>query len=182
MVPEAPLERSEIGLTPKGDGWFVVNARDARWMRDATFGDYCVFEGETDFPQFGINIHVVEPGQPNGMYHAESNQEAFLVLSGECLLIVEGEERPLRQWDYFHCPPETPHVLVAAGDAPFVYVAFGPRQKGSSLVYAVDEIAQKRGASVDKETSSGEEAYAGRAYRFGPYPGGLPAYDSRSAR
>jgi glyoxylate utilization-related uncharacterized protein len=31
------------------------------------------------------------------------------VLYGEALLLVEGQERPLRQWDFVHCPPETPY-------------------------------------------------------------------------
>src|SRR4051812_43955402 len=111
MVPEAPLEKTEHGLTPKGEGWFVLNASEAHWL-DGVFGAYTRLEGDVRFPQIGINIGVLAPGQPACMYHGEEDQEAFLVLSGECLLLIEGQERRLRQWDFVHCPPWTEHVLV----------------------------------------------------------------------
>jgi uncharacterized cupin superfamily protein len=95
-VPEASLKRTVAGLVPDGDGWFVVNARDARWF-DGELGAFTRFEGETPFEQIGINIAVVHPGQPVCMYHRENAQEGFLVLAGECLLLVEGEERHLRR-------------------------------------------------------------------------------------
>lgn len=160
MIPEAALERTEIGVVPTGEGWFVVNAHEARWVRDATFGDYCTFEGNVDFPHFGINIHVIEPGQPNGMYHAESNQEAFLVLSGECRLIVEGEERSLRQWDFFYAPPDTRHIFVGAGDGPCAILMVGRRDPDEKILYPVDEIARRNGAGVETETPEPREAYA----------------------
>ena len=161
MVPEAPLERAEIGLVPAGEGWFVVNVADARWERDATFGDVCVFEGDdVRFPSFGVNIHVIAPGQPNCMYHGESSQEAFLVLSGECLLIVEGEERPLRQWDFFYAAPNTRHVFVGAGDGPCAILMLGERDPDEDLIYPVDEAALRHGAGVEIETPVAREAYA----------------------
>ena len=160
MVPEAPLERAEIGLVPQGDGWFVVNVADARWRRDATFGDYCVFEGEAGFPAFGMNIHVIAPGQPSCMYHGESNQEAFLVLSGECLLIVEGEERRLGPWDFFYAAPHTRHVFVGAGDGPCAILMVGARDPHETIVYPVDEMARRHGAGVERETPEPRDAYA----------------------
>jgi uncharacterized cupin superfamily protein len=69
------------------------------------------------FPDLGVTLAVIWPGQPSGLYHAETNQEDFLVLAGECVLLVEGEERPLRAWDFVHCPPGTAHVFVGAGTA-----------------------------------------------------------------
>ena len=66
---------------------------------------------------------MLGPGEPIGMYHWETDQEDFLVLSGEALLIVEGQERPLRQWDFVHCPPKTEHMIVGAGDGPCVVLA-----------------------------------------------------------
>ena len=117
MVPEAPLEPTDGGLVPVGEGWFVVNARDARWL-DGDFGAYTRFEGEARFPMLGINIGVLAPGQPACMYHGEAEQEDFLVLSGECLLLVEGEERKLKAWDFVHCPAWTEHVFVGAGEGP----------------------------------------------------------------
>ena len=161
MVPEAPLERTEIGLVPAREGWFVVNARDARWERDSTFGDFCEFESEdVRFPSFGVNIHVIEPGQPSCMYHGESSQEAFLVLSGECVLIVEGEERPLRQWDFFYGAPHTRHVFVGAGDGPCAILMIGARDPDEQIVYPVDEVALRHGAGVETETPVPCEAYA----------------------
>ena len=161
MVEEATLERTEGGLVPRGEGWFVVNVRDARWKRDATFGDVCKFESDgARFPSFGMNIHVIEPGQPSCMYHGESTQEAFLVLSGECLLIVEGEERPLGQWDFFYAAPHTRHVFVGAGDGPCAILMVGDRDPDEEIVYPVDEVALRHGAGVQKETPELREAYA----------------------
>ena len=116
MVPEARLVQTENGLVPEGDGWFVLNARDARWWHHEKFGSAVTFEGEdARFSQFGINVQVLEPGEPNCMYHGENGQEDFLVLYGECLLLVQGEERPLKQWDFVHSPPWTEHVYKKAG-------------------------------------------------------------------
>jgi uncharacterized cupin superfamily protein len=174
VVPEAPLERDEHGLAPKGEGWFVVNARDARWM-DGHFGAFTQFQGDVPFAQIGINIGVLHPGQPACMYHGEEDQEGFLVLSGECLLLVEGQERLLRQWDFFHCPPWTEHVFVGAGDGPCAVLAIGGRSH-KGLVYPAAEFAQKHGAAVKETVHEGKLAYANfpkdepTAYREGWLP------------
>lgn len=160
MVEEARLVPTENGLVPEGEGWFVVNAREARWWENDAFGRYCSFQGDVRFPEIGVNIGVAMPGQPGCMYHQESNQEDFLVLYGECLLLVAGEERRLRAWDFFHCPAGTEHVLVGAGDGPSAVLAIGGRSPGSSVLYPVAEVAQRHGASVTAETSAGREAYA----------------------
>src|SRR5205823_11231379 len=114
-VPEAPLEAKEGGLEPAGEGWFVVNAGEARWWSDEIFGPSCRFEArECPFPQIAFSLRLLEPGKPNCMYHGEEIQEDFLVLQGECLLVIEGEERRLRAWDFVHCPAWTEHVFVGA--------------------------------------------------------------------
>jgi uncharacterized cupin superfamily protein len=130
MVPEAPLEETEHGLVPKGEGWFVVNARDARWYHAPSRSAVTVFEGDVDFEQLGINVSVLNPGQPMAMYHWEVDQEDFLVVSGEAVLIIEGEERPLRAWDFVHCPSRTKHTIVGAGGGPCVVVSVGGRVPG----------------------------------------------------
>ena len=164
MVPEALLERTEAGLVAKGDGWFVVNAKDVRWYYADGRAAFCDLEGDTEFPQLGINITVLGPGEPMAMYHWEADQEDFLVLSGEALLIVEGDERPLRAWDFVHCPPETKHVIVGAGEWPCVVVAVGARDRSVGGPdwggYTVDEVALRHGAGVEQETNEAEEAYA----------------------
>ena len=159
MVPEAPLERTDAGLVPQGEGWFVVNAREARWLENE-FGPFTRFEGTARFPQVGINIGVLQPGQPSCMYHREDEQEDFLVLSGECLVLIEGEERRLKAWDFVHCPAWTEHVFVGAGDRPCTILAIGTRLT-DDVVYPVSELAQKHGAGVEKETRDPNEAYAG---------------------
>jgi mannose-6-phosphate isomerase-like protein (cupin superfamily) len=158
VTSEAPLVPAGSGLAPEGDGWFVVNARDARW-REGHFGGFTNFEGEAHFPQLGINIGVLEPGQPACMYHGESNQENFLVLSGECLLLIEGQERPLKAWDFVHCPPWTEHVFVGAGAGPCAILAVGGRS-GKDVIYPVNELALGHGAGVEAETRAPDEAYA----------------------
>jgi uncharacterized cupin superfamily protein len=174
VVEEAGLTRTENGLVPEGDGWFVVNARDANWWHHETFGSAVTFEGEARFPDFGINIQVLRPGEPNCMYHGENAQEDFLVLAGECLLLVEGEERPLKRWDFVHCPPWTQHVFVGAGDGPCVILMVGARPKAEELLYPVSEVARKHGAGVEQDTTSGQEAYAAFPRpEEGPYRDGL---------
>jgi len=162
MVPEAPLEKTDSGLVPKGEGWFVVNAKEARWFEHEAFGSGAVFEGEPAFEQLGINIGVLEPGQPACMYHRENQQEDFLILFGECLLLVEGEERPLQAWDFVHCPPGTNHVFVGAGDGPCGIVSVGRRlgRDEEEIVYPVEEIALKHSAGVEEETPDPKQAYA----------------------
>jgi uncharacterized cupin superfamily protein len=162
MVQEARLVPREGGLVPEGEGWFVVNARDARWWTHEAFGSATTFENEeeTPFKEFGINIQILAPGQPNCMYHGENAQEDFLVLYGECLVLVEGEERPLKQWDFVHCPPWTEHVFVGAGDGPCAILMVGTRPEQEELLYPVVDVARKHNAGVEQETTSGREAYA----------------------
>ncbi len=175
MVPEAPLAETEGGLVPAGEGWFVLNSRDARWY-DGELGAFTTFAGEQRFAQVGFNLAILRPGEPNGMYHAEGAQEDFLVLAGECVLLVEGEERRLRAWDFVHCPPGTEHIFVGAGDGPCLLVMVGARTEDRSLVYPVSELALRHGASVEQETSDPKEAYARFAEdRPVPCPPGFPA-------
>jgi uncharacterized cupin superfamily protein len=164
-VPEAPLEDAGSGLVPAGDGWFVVNVRDALWLtteagEKRTSGSETTFESPRfEFPQFAVRIHVLEPGEPNGLYHAESAQEGFLVLSGECRLLVEGEERLLRPWDFFHCPPGTEHVFVGAGDGPCAVLMIGARPDDWQVRYPASEAAARYGASSAVEKPEPGEAY-----------------------
>ena len=172
MTEEARLEEVGSGLTPATEGWFVVNVRDAAWLANEAFGARCVFEADTrvlrdrpdldvrHFPQLGIRVALLEPGKPSGMYHAETSQEDFLVLLGECLLIVEGEERSLRAWDFVHCPPGTEHVFVGAGDGPCAILMTGARLPEGEIVYPRSEAPLRRGAGVERATSSPAEAYA----------------------
>lgn len=168
-VPEAPLRATDTGVVVEGDGWFVVNVADAQAHRNPWAGVAAIFESrEHRFPDFGINVHVLEPGQPNGLYHSESVQEAFLVLSGECLLLVEEEERRLRAWDFVHFPPGTRHVAVGAGDGPCAILMVGARRPDATLNYPVSELAARHDASTSEETGVPSEAYRERPREFVP--------------
>ena len=177
-MPEARLHDSGSGLAPAGDGLFVVNVRDAQWLTAENAeqrppGSDCRFETqEFPFAQVGIKLRVLEPGQPNGLYHSENQQEAFLVLSGECRLLAEGEERLLRPWDFFHCPAGTEHIFVGAGDGPCTILMAGARSENEQLHYPVSELAARYGASVEEETSDFEQVYA----RFEPSRRERPSY------
>jgi uncharacterized cupin superfamily protein len=170
VIEEAPLGPSGEGIAPQGAGWFVLNARDARWLVNDKWGAYTRFEGEADarFEQVGINISVLQPGQPACLYHGEEDQEDFLVLSGNAVLLVEGQERPLQAWDFFHCPPWTEHVIVGAGDRPCVVIAVGARSH-EGVVYPVSELAQRYGAGAEIEHRRGAEGKAGESPYIG-YP------------
>ena len=179
MVPEAQLKATEHGVVPDSDGWFVLNARDARWRYADGRGAYSVFEGDQEFPQIGIHLVALGPGEAMAQYHWEADQENFLVLSGEALLIVEGEERPLRQWDFVHCPANTNHVIVGSGDTTCLVLAVGARiltRLPDWGGYPVDQTALSHGAGVEEETSDPDQAYAGltrrkpTAYREGWLP------------
>ena len=181
-MPEAPLEDSGSGLAPAGDGWFVVNVRDAQWFTSEkgemrTSGSECGFESaKAEFGELGIRLHVLEPGEPNGLYHRENQQEDFLVLSGECLLLIEGEERRLGPWDFVHSPPGTEHIFLGAGDGPCVILMTGSRTEPWQVVYPVSELAARHGASVEEETSDPDQAYVGT---FEPSRRGRPTYWAR---
>ncbi len=142
MVEQARLEELGSGQGPVTEGWFVVNAADGPWVRNDAFGARCGFESServladrpdvapVRFEEAGFNVAVLEPGKPSGMYHSESVQEDFLVLSGECVLVIEEEERTLRAWDFVHCPAGTRHILIGAGDGPCVVFMVGARGAG----------------------------------------------------
>jgi uncharacterized cupin superfamily protein len=161
---EAPLRETETGLVPEGDGWFIANVRDLSWNRLPANGIWCEFEDPDDrSPQLGIGVHVLEPGQSSALYHYENDdEEGFLILEGECLLVVEGQERTMRQWDYFRCPPRTAHITIGAGEGLCAILMVGVRTGGGG-VYPVDPVAARHGASVDEETDDSKLAYKDRA-------------------
>jgi len=174
MTEEARLQETPAGLEPAGEGWFVVNVHDTAWVTSDTFGSGCVFESRQNapFPELGINISVMQPGEPLCLYHEENAQEDFLVLAGECMLLVNGEERPVKAWDFVHCPGGTEHVLVGAGSGPAVVLAVGARPKDEHLRYPVSEVAERHGASAEADTTDPREAYA----RFERPQPGRPDY------
>ncbi len=168
MVEEARLEPVESGLTPVTPGWFVVNAHDAAWLNNDRHGGVCIFEsdefvlrGRPDLDEYvkpgaGFTLRVVQPGQPTGRYHAESVQEDFLILKGECILIVEDQERRLRAWDFVHCPPGTAHAFVGAGDGPCVILGTGNRDFDDETFWRVDkrsDVALRYGAGLETDTN-----------------------------
>jgi uncharacterized cupin superfamily protein len=161
-VNEASSEETPYGRYVTSEGWFVLNLANALAVRNEEKGGavYPLEAREARFRDFGVNVRVLPPGQPNALYHSETGQEGFLVLSGECTLIVEEEERALRKWDYFHCPSDTHHIFVGGGEEPCVILMIGARPEVETLHYPVSEVAAKYGASAAKETHLGDEAYA----------------------
>ena len=168
-VEEARAEETPYGSYITSDGWFVHNLEQALAVRFRQGGAlYPLEPREAPFRDIGVNVRVLWPGDASALYHFEDAQEGFLVLHGECILVVEEQERPLRRWDYFHCPPGTRHVLVGAGDSPCVVLMIGARREQERCGYWVSAVAAAYGASVATETSDPEEAYAGRPDDFEP--------------
>ncbi|MEP6910975.1 MAG: cupin domain-containing protein [Actinomycetota bacterium] len=165
---EARLEETPEGAFAASTGWFVLNLAEARWMRSEEGGQWSDFEPENGFEHYGIGVHVLQPGQPNGKYHSENVQEDFLVLSGECILIVEDEERRLKAWDFFHCAPGAHHILVGAGDGPCAILMAGLRGGGKKLHYPVSEVAARHGASAPEETDTPSVAYRDWSREYAP--------------
>ena len=173
MAEEARLEHVGNGLVPTSDGWYVLNAREAAWATRDGFGARCSFAADGanlrghevgfepwSIAQVGVNLMVVRPGCRSTLYHAETEQEDFLVLRGSCLALVEEQERRLRAWDQLHCPPGTRHALVNDGDAPLVVLMVGERSSAGGIVSPASEPAQRHGAGVETETHDPHEAYA----------------------
>ena len=164
MTHEARVDDTEAGRLPADDGWWILNVGEIAWESAEGTGTFCVFEAPSaPSPVLGIGVHVLHPGEANGMYHAEATQEGFLVLDGECLLIVEGQQRRMRRWDYFHCPPGTAHITVGAGEGPCAILMVGARREGRPIHYPVEPLAAAYGASVTAPTDSPREAYAAMA-------------------
>jgi uncharacterized cupin superfamily protein len=161
-IGEAAAEETPYGRYITSEGWFVLNLDEALAVKNEERGGvtYPLESREARFEDFGANVQVIWPGEPNCYYHAESGQEGFLILSGECILVVEEQERRLRQWDYFHCPGGTRHVFVGAGDGPCAILMIGARSEDERIHYPISEVAAKYDASTAKETESPEEAYA----------------------
>ena len=188
MVPEASLEETEYGHVAAGDGWFVLKRTRRHLVRPKRRGRGAVLERRGGFDQVGISIDVLGPGEPMAMYHWETDQEDFLLLSGTATQIIEGEERPLRQWDFVHCPPGTAHVIVGG---PCIVFGVGSRERHTMIgedgtrtgrpdwgAYVANTTAQRYSAAPDETTTSAEEAYT----RFPPreltrYDGELPSFD-----
>jgi uncharacterized cupin superfamily protein len=186
VVERQRIEQTEHGLVAAGaDGWFVLNAAEARWRERPGRGVWCDLEGDGDFPQLGLNIQRLAPGEPMAMYHWEADQEDFLVLAGEALLVIEGEEHALRPWDFVHCPAGTKHVIVGAGERPCLLLAVGARTESTGPnwgSYPVEPAAIRHGAGVEEETTDPDRAYArfGEAAKTRYRPGWLEAQGHRS--
>jgi uncharacterized cupin superfamily protein len=162
-MAEAHLEHTPEGKVPGEDGWFILNLADIAWETVPGGGTWCVFESpQAPSARLGIGVHVLHPGDTPGYYHAETEQEGFLVLSGECVAVVEGEERRMQAWDYLHCPPDTAHITIGAGEEPCAILMVGTRSPDHRIRYLVDAAAATHGASVSDPTTSPEDAYADR--------------------
>jgi uncharacterized cupin superfamily protein len=171
---EAKIEETATGRVPADDGWWILNLAEMGWETVEGGGTWSSFEAPSARSKtLGIGVHILWPGDTPGFYHRESDQEGFLVLSGECIAVIEGEERRMGPWDYFHCPPGTAHITIGAGDGPCALVMVGTRSPDHRTSYLAEPAAAKHGAAVERETDSPKEAYADRP-PIGPAPSPWP--------
>jgi len=162
---EARIEETATGLRPADDGWYILNLADVGWETVPGGGTWCLLESPAaPWKRLGFGVHILPPGEAPGFYHFENDQEGFLVLSGECIAIVEGQERRMGPWDYLHSPPGTAHITIGAGpgDEPCAILMVGTRSPDHATHYPVEPAAARHGASVAVATDSGREAYADR--------------------
>lgn len=159
---KAQIETTPEGQVPVDGGWFVLNLGELAWEAAPGFGTWRDFNppgADPDAPGIGVHVHVFQPGESNGYYHAEDAQEGFLVLSGECVAVIEGAEHRMRQWDYFHSPPGTAHITVGAGDGPCAILMFGSPDPRRPVTWIANDTAAKYGASVARTTNRDTEVY-----------------------
>ena len=141
-IPEARIEETPAGRVPAATAGSSSASIGARGFATEGHGVFCPFESpDADFEDFGLNVHVLQPGERSALYHAENVQEGFLVLAGECIAVVEEEERRLRAWDYLHCPAGTRHGLIGAGDGPCAILMVGARKPDATMHYPVSDVA-----------------------------------------
>lgn len=142
-------------------GWYIVNVADAPTVRHPLAGTWTRFERpDAPFQEVGVNLRVLEPGQVSTMYHAENVEEHFLVLSGECLAIVGGAQRPMVAWDFLHVPAGVSHTFIGAGDGPCAILMMGGRHADLRTFYPQSDVAEAHGASSPSPTELPAEAYA----------------------
>jgi uncharacterized cupin superfamily protein len=174
-IPEARIEETSGGTVPVGDGWFVMNLRGARGFAAEGHGVFCPFESpDARFEDVGINVHVLLPGERSALYHAESAQEGFFVLAGECIAVVEEEERTLRQWDFLHCPAGTAHAMIGAGDGPCAILMIGARRPDATIEYPVSEAAARHALSAPEPSDNARDAYERAGCVRGSVPVPMP--------
>src|SRR3954463_8609476 len=161
-MDEAEIQQTPEGQVPVDGGWFILNLGEMAWETVPGFGIWCDFDGpehESSTLRVGVHVHVLKPGEANGYYHAEAAQEGFLVLSGECIAIVEGQERRMRRWDYLHSPPGTAHITVGAGAQPCAILMFGSPDPSRKVEWIADEVAAKHGVGVAHTPSGSPDLY-----------------------
>jgi uncharacterized cupin superfamily protein len=174
-IPESRIEETPAGNVPTGSGWFALSLVGARGFATEGHGVFCPFESpDADFEDFGINVHVLQPGERASLYHAESVQEGFLVLDGECIAVVEEEERVLRAWDYLHCPAGTAHAFIGAGTGPCAILMVGARKPDAGIRYPVSEAAARHGLSTPVESDSARDAYGAAGWNRDSAPVPMP--------
>lgn len=182
---EARFEDSETGRLPSGEGWFILNLAEIGWQTVPGGGTWCAFEADgAPSATLGIGVHVLPKGETPGFYHSESEQEGFLVLKGECIAIVEGQERRMGPWDYLHSPAGTAHITIGASEEPCAILMVGTRSPGQTVHYPLDPAAARHGAAVAAATDSPAQAYAQRppfARVRSPWPRAAPSPPSPSA-
>ena len=143
-------------------GWFTANLSDVEAVEHPRTGKGYLFGESRPYERYrdlGVNVRVLEPGQPASLYHSEAVEEFFIVLGGECLAIVEDEKVPLRRWEFLHTPPRTAHLIVGAGNGPATVLMIGGRRSEDPPHYPVSELAARYGASVTTETNTSQDAY-----------------------
>jgi uncharacterized cupin superfamily protein len=108
------------------DGPSVINLADPEAFSHSRGVTRLSLErGGVVWPDTAVSVQVMQPGKPNCRYHSEPAQ----VLHGECIAILNGEERRLRQWDFVDCPAGTEHVVVGAGDQACALLMVGSRRE-----------------------------------------------------
>lgn len=159
------------------DESLIINLADAGTFSHSRGVTHVSVEPDgVTWPDTGVSVQIMEPGRPNCRYHSEPVQEDFLVLHGDCIVILNGEERRLRQWDFVHCPAGTEHVFVGAGDRACALLMIGSRREDAPH-YPVNEVAAKYDASVTRATDDPGEAYSDwrqEPWRSAPNPWPLP--------
>lgn len=97
---------------------------------------------------FGVNLTRLPPGAASALRHAHEKQDEFVyILEGECVLVTDAGESPMRagMCAGFRAGTGDAHHLVNRGAADCLYLEIGDRTLFEHVTYPDDDLMIRPG-------------------------------------